>query len=51
VPDPTEDAEDNAEQPGPRPTVADPRADLLEPVRTGLDFVGGGRQGPSQRLL
>jgi hypothetical protein len=49
VPDPIEDAEGSAEQPGPRPTVADPRADLVEPVRTGLDLVGSGGQGPSQR--
>ena len=51
MPDPTEDADDSAEQPGPRPTAADPRADLVEPVRTGLDLVGSGGQGPSQRLF
>jgi hypothetical protein len=51
VPDPFDDPEDDAEQPGPRRAVADARADLVEPVSTGLDPAGRFGQGPPQRLF
>jgi hypothetical protein len=51
VTDPIDDAEEDADQPGPRRAVADTRANLVEPVSTGLDLVGRGRQGSSQRLF
>jgi hypothetical protein len=51
VKDPIDDAEEDADQPGPRRAVADTRANLVEPVSTGLDLVGRCGQGPSQRLF
>jgi hypothetical protein len=49
--DPIDDAEEDAEKPGPRRAVADTRANLVEPVSTGLDLVGRCGQGPSQCLF
>jgi hypothetical protein len=51
VPDPVDEAGEDAEQPGPRRTVADARANLLEPVAAGLDLAGRVGQGPAQRLF
>lgn len=51
VPDPADEAGEDAEQPGPRRAVADPRANLVESVRTGLDLAGRAGQGPPQRLF
>lgn len=51
MPDPIEKAEEDAEQPGPRRAVADPRANLVESVGTGLELTGYVGQGPPQRLF
>ena len=51
MPDPADEAGEDAEQPGPRWAVADPRANLVESVATWLDFAGRVGQGPPQRLF
>jgi hypothetical protein len=51
VPNPVDEAGEDAEQPGPRRAVADPRADLVESASSGLDFTGRLGQGPPQRLF
>jgi hypothetical protein len=51
VPDPVDEAGEDAEQPGPWKAVADPRADLVESVGAGLDFTGRVGQGSPQRLF
>jgi hypothetical protein len=51
VPDPVDEAGEDAEQPGPRRAVADPRANLVESVSAGLDLTGSVGQGPPQRLF
>jgi hypothetical protein len=51
VPDPIDEADEDAEQPGPRRAVADPRANLVESVGTGLELTGRVGQGPPQRLF
>jgi hypothetical protein len=51
VPDPLDEAHEDAEQPGPRWAVADPPADLVESVRTGLDLAGRVGQGPPQHVF
>jgi hypothetical protein len=48
---PIDDAEEDAEQPGPRRTVVDPLADLVEPVNVRLNPVGRRGQGSPQRLF
>jgi len=51
VPDPIDEAEEDAEQPGPRRAAADPRADLVEPVGSRIEPAGRVGQGPPQRLF
>jgi hypothetical protein len=51
VPDPIDEADEDAEQPRPRWAVADPRADLVEPVGSGIELTGRVGQGPPQRLF
>jgi hypothetical protein len=51
VPDPVDEADEDAEQPRPRRAVADPRANLVESVGTGLDLAGRAGQGPPQFLF
>lgn len=48
IPHPPGDAEDDAEQPGARRAVADPRTDLVEPVAAWLDSGRNLGQGPPQ---
>jgi len=51
VPNPFDEADEDAEQPGARRPVVDPRANLVEPVGIGLDFTGRPGQSPPQRLF
>jgi hypothetical protein len=51
VPDPIDEAGEDAEQPGPRWAVADPRANLVESVGSGFKLTGRVGQGPPQRLF
>jgi hypothetical protein len=51
VPDPVDEAGEDAEQHGPRWAVADPRANLVESVGTGLDLTGRVGQGSPQRVF
>jgi len=51
VPNPVGEADESAEQPRPRPAIVDPRANLVEPVSTGLDLAGYPGQRPPQHLL
>jgi hypothetical protein len=51
VPDLVDEGGEDAEQPGPRRAVADPRANLVESAGAGLDFTGRVGQGSPQRLF
>jgi hypothetical protein len=51
VPNPFDDADEDAQQPGSRRAVSDARANLVEPVIMGLDFARRPGQRPPQRLL
>jgi hypothetical protein len=50
-PHPLDDTGEDGEQPGARRTLADARADVAEPLRTGLGPAYRVGQSPSQRIF